>query len=99
LRDPRIRTLCECVAITIDDDRPTPLAAKVTVTLKDGRVLTRAVADFKGTPQQPLDQGELREKFLMLTRHCTADDMGEMFDRLQNLEHETNLDWIGIRAA
>jgi hypothetical protein len=25
--------------------------------------------------------------------------MGEMFDRLQNLEHETNLDWIGIRAA
>jgi hypothetical protein len=57
------------------------------------------VTDFKGTPQQPLDQGELREKFLMLTRHCTADDMGEMFDRLQNLEHETNLDWIGIRAA
>jgi 2-methylcitrate dehydratase PrpD len=99
LRDPRIRALCERVAITIDDDRPTPLAAKVTVTLKDGRVLTRAVTDFKGTPQQPLDQGELREKFLMLTRHCTADDMGEMFDRLQNLEHETDLDWIGIRAA
>jgi 2-methylcitrate dehydratase PrpD len=99
LRDPRIRALCECVAITIDDDRPTPLAAKVTVTLKDGRVLTRAVADFKGTPQQPLDQGELREKFLMLTRHCTANDMGEMFDRLQSLEHETDLDWIGVRAA
>ena len=62
-------------------------------------MLTRAVAGFKGTPQQPLDHGELREKFLMLTRHCTADDMGEMFDRLQNLEHETDLDWIGIRAT
>jgi hypothetical protein len=34
----------------------------------------------------------------MLTRHCTADDMGEMFDRLQNLERETDLDWIGVRA-
>jgi hypothetical protein len=40
----------------------------------------------------------LREKFLMLTRHCTADDMGEMFDRLQDLEHEPNLDWIGVRS-
>jgi 2-methylcitrate dehydratase PrpD len=99
LRDPRIRSLCERVAITIDDDRPTPLAATVTVTLKDGRVLTRSVTGFKGTPEQPLDRDELREKFLLLTRHCTADDMGKMFDRLQNLERETNLDWIGIRAA
>ncbi|HSJ42959.1 MAG TPA: hypothetical protein VK955_18190, partial [Xanthobacteraceae bacterium] len=98
LRDPRIRSLCERVAITIDDDRPTPLAATVTVTLRDGRVLTRSVTGFKGTPEQPLDQDELREKFLMLTRHCTADDMGEMFDRLQNLEGETDLDWIGVRA-
>jgi hypothetical protein len=65
--------------------------------LKDGRVLTRCVAGFKGTPEQPLDQDELREKFLLLTRHCSAHDMGEMLDRLQNLERESNLDWIGVR--
>src|SRR6476659_6820271 len=82
LRDPRIRSMCEQVAITIDDDRPTPLAATVTVTLKDGRVLKRSVTGFKGTPEQPLDRDELREKFLLLTRHCTG-DMGKMFDRLQ----------------
>ena len=99
LRDLRIRSLCERVAITIDDDRPTPLAATVTVTLKDGRVLRRSVTGFKGTPEQPLDRDELREKFFLLTRHCTADDMGKMFDRLQNLECETDLDWIAIRAA
>jgi len=97
LRDAQIRALAERVTITIAKDRPTPLAAVVTVALKDGRVFTRSVADFKGTPSQPLDQGELREKFLLLTRHCSVHDMGEMFDRLQNLERESNLDWIGVR--
>jgi hypothetical protein len=32
----------------------------------------------------------------VLTRHCGADDMGRMFDRLQGLEHEPELDWIGV---
>ena len=95
LREPQIRSLAERVTITIAKERPTPLAALVTVKLKDGRVLTRCVADFKGTPAQPLDQGELREKFLLLTRHCSGEYMGDIFDRLQNLERESSLDWIG----
>jgi 2-methylcitrate dehydratase PrpD len=95
LREPQIRSLAERVTITIAKERPTPLAALVTVKLKDGRVLTRCVADFKGTPAQPLDQRELREKFLLLTRHCSGEYMGDMFDRLQNLERESSLDWIG----
>jgi 2-methylcitrate dehydratase PrpD len=97
LRDPQIRSLAQRVTITVGEDRPTPLAAVVTVTLRDGRVLKRSVADFKGTPESPLDRSELREKFLLLTRHCTGNDMGEMFERLQNLENETDLDWIGVR--
>jgi len=97
LRDAQIRALAARVSITIAEERPTPLAAAVTVTLNDGRVLARTVTDFKGTPQQPLDHAELREKFLLLTRHCTGEDMGRMFDRLQNLENEPNLDWIGVR--
>ena len=99
LRDPTIRALAQRVTITIGADRPTPLAAIVTVTLKDGRVLTRSVAEFKGTPERPLDRSELREKFLLLTRHCKADDMGAMFDRLQNLERQADLDWIRIRPS
>src|SRR6202022_1990830 len=82
LREPQIRALAQRVKITVAEERPTPLAAAVTVTLRDGRVLGCSVADFKGTPAHPLEPGELREKFLMLTRHCTADDMGEMLDRL-----------------
>jgi 2-methylcitrate dehydratase PrpD len=98
LADAQIRALAQRVSITVADHRPTPLAAAVTVTLKDGRELRRTVTDFKGTPQQPLDAAELREKFLLLTRHCTVDDMGRMFDRLQNLENERDLDWISVRA-
>ena len=98
LHDPQIRALSERVTITIAEHRPTPLAAIVTVTLKDGRVLTRQVTGFKGTPERPLDRAELREKFLLLTQHCDRDDMARMFDRLQDLENETRLDWIGVRA-
>jgi 2-methylcitrate dehydratase PrpD len=97
LRNPQIRALAQRVKITVAKERPTPLAAVVTVTLQDGRVLTRSVVDFKGTPEHPLAQGELREKFLLLTRHCTADDMGAMLDRLQDLEKEPSLDWIAVR--
>jgi 2-methylcitrate dehydratase PrpD len=97
LRDPQIRSLAERVTISVGKDRPTPLAAVVTVTLRDGRAFTRSAADFKGTPQSPLDWNELREKFLLLTRHCTGTDMGEMFDRLQKLEDETDLNWIAVR--
>jgi 2-methylcitrate dehydratase PrpD len=96
LRDARIRSLAERVMITVAKNRRTPLAADLTVTLKDGRVLSHSVVGFKGTPEQPLDRGELREKFLMLTRDRNPGEMGEMFDRLQNLEHETDLDWIGV---
>jgi 2-methylcitrate dehydratase PrpD len=88
--------LAQHVTTTIAKDPPTPLAADVTVTLRDGRVLKRSIADFKGTPEQPLDGTELREKFLLLTRHCGAGDMGGLFDRLQNLEHETDLGWIAV---
>jgi 2-methylcitrate dehydratase PrpD len=94
LRDPRIRALCERVTITIDDNRPGPLAATVTITLKDGRVLKRQVAAFKGTPENPLDATEMRDKFLMLTGHCDRTAMNTLFDRLQGLEDEKNLDWI-----
>jgi 2-methylcitrate dehydratase PrpD len=96
LLEAQIRSLAERVSVTIAENRPTPLAVHVMVTLKDGRVLARSVADFKGTPEQPLDRGELREKFLMVTRHCRTTEMEETFDRLQNLEHESDLDWIGV---
>jgi 2-methylcitrate dehydratase PrpD len=98
LRDPQIRALTERITITVAKERPTPLAAEVIVSLRDGRRLRRQVVDFKGTPGRPLDRNELRDKFLLSTRHCGGEDMALMFDRLQNLENEASLDWIGVRG-
>ncbi|HEY2138133.1 MAG TPA: MmgE/PrpD family protein, partial [Xanthobacteraceae bacterium] len=101
LNDPAIRSLCERVTITLaggDHDHAT-IAAEVEVTLRDGRVLNKTVADFKGTPEQPLEQADLRERFMLLTRHCRAADMERLFARLQNIENETSLDWLAVEAA
>ncbi|MEA2997410.1 MAG: hypothetical protein QOG74_2959 [Alphaproteobacteria bacterium] len=101
LNDPAIRSLCERVTITLaggHHDHAT-IAADVQVTLKDGRVLSKTVSDFKGTPERPLEQADLRERFMLLTRHCGMRDMERMFTRLQNIEHESSLDWLAVEAA
>ena len=41
----------------------------------------------------------MREKFLLLTRHCNRPAMARLFERLQNLEAERSLDWIKVEAA
>jgi 2-methylcitrate dehydratase PrpD len=98
--DPTIRALAARVTITIADEarHGRTLASTVTVTLKDGRVVSRRAADFKGTPEQPLNRDEMREKFLLLTRHCGEREMARLFERLQNLENERALDWVRASA-
>jgi 2-methylcitrate dehydratase PrpD len=101
LNDPAIRSLCERVTITPaagHHDHAT-IAAAVEVELKDGRVLKKTVSDFKGTPELPLDQADLRERFMLLTGHCHVTDMERIFARLQNIERETSLDWLAVEAA
>jgi 2-methylcitrate dehydratase PrpD len=101
LNDPAIRSLCERVTITLaagPHDHAT-LRADVEVELKNGRVLRTTVDTFKGTPENPLQAADLRERFMLLTRHCGAGEMERVFARLQNLEHESDLDWLAVAAA
>jgi 2-methylcitrate dehydratase PrpD len=72
------------------------LAATVTVRLKDGRAFSRTVTSFKGTPERPLAQAELKEKFMLLTRRIGRDKAEPLFDRLQHIENETSLDWLNV---
>lgn len=99
--DPAIRALAAKVSVTVADEarHARALASDVTVRLKDGRVLNRRVTDFKGTPESPLNADEMREKFLLLTRHCDEREMTRLFERLQNLENERALDWVKASAA
>jgi 2-methylcitrate dehydratase PrpD len=99
--DTAIRALATRVTISVADEAKHghTIASTVSVTLNDGRVLTRRVDSFKGTPEQPLSRDEMREKFLLLTRHCHRGAMARLFERLQNIEDEKSLDWVKVDAA
>jgi 2-methylcitrate dehydratase PrpD len=101
LNDAAIRMLASRVTVSVADEarHGHALAATVTITLRDGRALTRRIADFKGTPEQPLDGAEMREKFLLLTRHCDRTSMARLFERLADLQTERKLDWLKVDAA
>jgi 2-methylcitrate dehydratase PrpD len=64
------------------------------VTLKDGRTFTRRVEHFKGTPANPLNADEMRDKFMLLTRKYREVDMVHLYTRLQRLEDESDLAWV-----
>jgi 2-methylcitrate dehydratase PrpD len=96
LRDPGIRALCARVRVRAAEP-PTKVAgaAIVGITLKDGRSLTREVEEFNGTPARPLSVAELRDKFVTLSRGRYGAEAGALFDRLQALEDERDLSWVG----
>ena len=48
-----------------------------------------------GTPERPLGRAELREKFLLTAGEPRGGETARVFDRLQNLESEKDLGWIG----
>jgi 2-methylcitrate dehydratase PrpD len=99
LNDPAIRSLCRRVTV-----RPAPgnwghgdVPSTVTIVTTDGREFTRCVEAFMGTPARPFDRAAMREKFLMLTRRQA--DAERMLERLQRLEEEDSLEWLGAAAA
>jgi 2-methylcitrate dehydratase PrpD len=98
--DPAIRALAKRVTITVAEEAKHghTLASTVTIMLKDGRTLTKRIDSFKGTPDSPLDRAEMRDKFLLLTRHCDRVAMARLFERIQNLENERTLDWLKVAA-
>lgn len=96
VNDKKIKELIEKIELVpwSSATRPTPIASNTTVKIKDGRTLTILISDFKGTPDTPLTDDELREKFLMLTKDYEEAKMSNIFNRLQTIENEQNLNWL-----
>ncbi len=67
-------------------------ASTVTITLADGR-------RFEGRAENGmLEPGELDDKFLRLTRAALGEPgAAALFERLQRLEDEEDLDWLGAQ--
>jgi 2-methylcitrate dehydratase PrpD len=62
-------------------------ASEVLVRLRDGRELTLAADDFKGTPTLPLTGSELREKFMRCAGNVAgASALFEQLDAIESLD-------------
>jgi 2-methylcitrate dehydratase PrpD len=95
VNNPELLSLMERIRLVPwDREPPSLIASATTVTKHDGTTLTTEVADFKGTPDNPLSASELRDKALLLTRDYDAAAMKSLFDRLLNLEAEPTVAWI-----
>jgi 2-methylcitrate dehydratase PrpD len=68
----------------------------VTIRLKNGRELSRKETTYKGMPNRPFTRAQLRDKFLLLTKHFDHARMEAMFERLENIENERSLDWLSV---
>jgi hypothetical protein len=68
------------------------MGSTVTVTLADGRHFEHHVDSGL------LEPGELPDKFARLTRATLGDKGAALLARLQRLEHEESLDWLGAPA-
>jgi 2-methylcitrate dehydratase PrpD len=93
LRDPQIRALCRRVRLVLEpgaEHAGTP--GRVTIAVADGR-------RFEGRAENGmLEPGELEDKFLRLTRRALGEPgAAALFARLQRLEDEENLQWLGAQ--
>jgi len=96
-QDQQILALTQRVTMQLaPGQKNNDLASTVTVKLKDGREFSSHVTAFTGTPEHPLDRAGLREKFMLLTRSHPEAAMAKLFDRIQGLEKEKNLDWLRV---
>ena len=91
LADPRIRALTRRVRIVPEaGDGHGAMGSTVTVTLADSRRFEKHVDSGL------LEPGELADKFTRLTRAALGEaGAAKLFTRLQRLEDEPGLDWLG----
>jgi hypothetical protein len=72
----------------------------VEITLRDGRVLRRYQEDFPGTPTMPPSPTQVGARFLRLLEPvCGEAAARALLERLENIEAETSLDWVGRLPA
>jgi 2-methylcitrate dehydratase PrpD len=90
LADPRIRALTRRVRLVpAEGHGHAAMGSTVTITLADGRRLQRH--EDSGL----LEPGELEDKFTRLTRGVLGDGAAALYRRLQHLEDESDLAWLG----
>jgi 2-methylcitrate dehydratase PrpD len=96
LDDPAIRALAQRVEVVASDAEG--LASVTRITLDDGTSYEAAHADFPGCPGTPFSRDQLRAKFMRMTQRL-GNASAPLFERLDRIEEETDVRWLGAAAA
>jgi 2-methylcitrate dehydratase PrpD len=100
LKDDSLHALEERTAIALDDEVETvsnelSTGARVTVTLRDGRMLSRLVAAPKGSPSQPFTGAEHEARFIQeLSSRVPEKVCSEIVAMSRNLD-QLDPHWLG----
>ena len=88
LNDPGIRALARTARVELLKSAPgySSSVARLTLKLRNGKVLKAEGHDFKGTPTMPLTRSELLGKFLKLTAHRDRGKAERLFSQLAEAE-------------
>jgi len=94
LDDPQIRALTRRVHLVPEQGGGhAAMGSTVTITLADGQYFERHVDSGL------LEAGELADKFTRLTRAVLGERAPALYQRLQGLETEASLEWLGAPAG
>jgi 2-methylcitrate dehydratase PrpD len=90
ISDQKILAMMRKVRLRVDSEiekKGWDRAARVTLSLKDGRRPSALVVHFRGTPHNPMSAAELREKARNLTRNLISEKkLGRLIESVQNVE-------------
>ena len=91
VREPNVLELAERVDMKLDNDlKLTDLGGRpcrVTIRLKDGRTFTREAQHAKGSPEFPMSEAELNQKFFDCAEHTLPSDSARRtLEQIEQLE-------------
>ena len=83
--DPQIRAAARALELRQRAGEGSVRSSTVTVTLKDGRKLSKSRDVYKGMPADPLNRDELKRKFMLLTGGANDAASAARFERLEKM--------------
>jgi len=93
-----INVLNNCKKINMsaysDKIKRTSWTSTLKILLKNGKVFTTESDHFIGSPENPLDTLQLKQRFLKHTQHCENGKAESWFNAFLDLEHLTSLNYL-----
>jgi 2-methylcitrate dehydratase PrpD len=85
LSDAGIARTCASIEIRAASGLPSAWSARMTVSLSDGRRLEILATSFRGMPDDPLTDADMRRRFLLMTRELGEERSATWHDKLSML--------------